>query len=182
MKPALLLVAVSVILLSASLTSVLAKGTTVGIYAIVGQVKFEPNESSPNCVRISGVFVVPVRMSSGRYQKPQRGYLYLKIVPGAEQVTRNDWNELKAIAGSGSVVAFGDYWVPNPDDPHGNPHHSLEVTVHAEGESGATPDVYPIPRPGGVKKAEAIGHNADCDHGDPDAEKIADQLQEAWRH
>ena len=179
MKPALLRVAVSVILLSASLSSVLAKGTTVGIYAIVSRVTFEPNESSPNCVRISGVFVVPDRMSSGRYQKPQRGYLYLKIAPGGEQATRQDWNALKAIAGSGSVVAFGDYWVPNPDDPQGNPHHSLEVTVHAEGESVATPDIYPIPRQGGVTRVEAIVHNANCD---PDADKIAEQLREASRH
>ena len=178
MKPALLRVAVSVILLLASLSSVLAKGMTVGIYAIASRVTFEPNENSPNCVRISGVFVVPDRMSSGRYQKPQRGYLYLKSVPGAEQATRQDWNELKAIVGSGSVVAFGDYWVPNPDDPQGNPHHLLKVTVHAEGESGATPDVY-IPRQGGVMKVEAIFHDANCDR---DADKIAEQLREASRH
>lgn len=179
MKPALFRVAVSVILLSALLSSVLAKGTTVGIYAIVSQVTFELNENSPNGVRISGVFVVPDRMSSGRYQKPQRGYLYLKAVPGAEQATRQDWNALKAIAGSGSVVAFGDYWVPSPDDQRwGNPHHLLEVTVHAEGESGATPDVY-IPRQGGVMKVEAIVHNAYCDR---DADKIAEQLRETSRH
>src|SRR2546430_9639893 len=35
--------------------------------------------------------------------------------------------------------------ISNPHDPQGNPHHSLEVTVHAEGESSPTPDVYPIP-------------------------------------
>ena len=136
---------------------------------------FEPDGSSPNFVRISGVFVVPVRLSSGSYRSPQRGYLYSRIAPGTEQAARRDWSELKAVAGSGKVVAFGQYWVPNPDDPQGNPHHSLEVRVHAEGDS-ATPDVYPIPQPGGVTKADAMVHDADHD---PDVDKIAAQLQEA---
>jgi hypothetical protein len=178
-KTALLLVAVSVILLSVSLGTALAKNTTVGIYAIVSQVAFEPNGTSPNRVRISGVFVVPVRMSSGSYQKPQRGYLYFRIAPGAGQATRRDWNELKTIEGSGEVVAFGQYWVPNRDDPQGNPHHSLEVTVHAEGESGATPDVYPIALARGVTRAEAIVRNVDHD---PDADNIGEQLQIVSRH
>jgi len=61
-KPALLLVAVSIILLSVSLSSVLAKCATLGIYGIVEQVTFDPNGSEPNCVRIAGVFVVPFSM------------------------------------------------------------------------------------------------------------------------
>lgn len=181
MKRVLLFLAVSVILLSVSLSSVLAKCATLGIYAIVDQVTFEPNGSEPNCVRMAGVFVVPFRMSSGGYQKPERGYLYLKIAPGAEEATRQDWNELKAVAGSGKVVAFGYYWVPNPHDPQGNPHHSLEVTVHAEGEASPTPDVYPIPLPG-VIKAEAIVHNPKNAENDCNADKIVWQLQEALRH
>jgi hypothetical protein len=172
MKPAPFLVALSTLLLIPP-NSVVAKGVSVGIYAIVDQVTFEPNGSSPNFVRISGVFVVPVRMSSGSYQRPQKGYLYFRIAPGTEQATRRDWSELRAVAGSGKVVAFGDYWVPNPDDPQGNPHHSLEVTVHAEGDS-ATPEVYPIP--GGVMKAEDMlrGPNRE-----PQVEKIAAELQAA---
>jgi hypothetical protein len=173
-KLALLRLTVSVLLLPLTLSLVLAKNTTVGIYAIVDHVMFEPND----CVRISGIFVVPVRMSSGDYQKPQRGYLYLTIEPGAEKAIRREWNDLKAIAGSGNVVAFGQYWVPNPYDPQGNPHHPLEVTVHQESEIGATPDVYPIPLPGGIKRAEALAHDEDRD---PDADKITVQLQEAWR-
>jgi hypothetical protein len=178
MKLALLLLAVSVLLLSLPLNSVLAKNATVGIYAIIDQVTFEPDGSSPNYARISGVFVVPVQMSSGSYQRPQKGYLYFKIASGTEQSTRRDWSELKAVAGSGEVVAFCQYWVPNPSDPQGNPHHSLEVTVHAEADS-ATPEVYPIPQAGGVTKADALVHDA---NHEPDVEKIAAQLQEASHH
>ena len=172
MKPAPFLVALLSLLLI-SPNSVVAKCVDVGIYAIVDQVTFEPNDSSPNFVRISGVFVVPVRMSSCSYQRPQKGYLYFRIAPGTEQATRRDWSELRAVAGSGKVVAFGEYWVPNPDDPWGNPHHSLEVTVHAEGDS-ATPDVYPIPQ--GVMKADDMVHGA---NHDPRFDKIAAQLQAA---
>jgi hypothetical protein len=59
-------------------------------------------------------------MSSGSYRSPKRGHLYLRIVPGMEQATRRDWSELKTLAGSGKAVGFGQYWVPNPNDPRGN--------------------------------------------------------------
>jgi hypothetical protein len=159
--------------------SVVAKGEDAGIYAIVDQVTFEPEGDSPNFVRISGVFVVPpLPIGSYRncklvgYMCPRRGYLYFRITPGTEAATRRDWSELRAVAGSGKVVAFGPYWLPNPDDPQGNPHHSLQVTVHAEGDS-ATPEVYPIP--GGVMKAVDMVHSPNH----PLFDKIAAQLQEA---
>ena len=171
MKLVPFLVALSSLLLI-SPNSMVAKGAGAGIYAIVDQVTFEPNDNSPNFVRISGVFVVPVPMSSGFYRRPQKGYLYFRIAPGTEQATRRDWSELRAVAGSGKVVAFGEYWVANPDDPRGNPHHSLEVTVHAEGES-ATPEVYPISV--GVMKADDMVHSAKH----PSFDKIAAELQAA---
>jgi len=158
--------------------SVIAKTAGVGIYAVVDHVMFEPDSSSPpNFLRISGIFVVPVPLSSGSYKSPQRGYLYFRITPGTEQATRKDWSELKAVAGSGKVVAFGQYWVPNPEDPQGNPHHSLEITVHAE-PNNAEPDVYPIPLSEGVIKGDDILRNVSRD---PDASKIIAQLQEASR-
>src|SRR5215469_7463167 len=176
MKPALLLLAIfSALLLLRPRNSVVAKTATVGIYAISDQVLFEPSGGLPKFARISGVFVVPVRMSSGSYQRPQKGYLYFRIAPGTEQATRKDWSALSILAGSGKVVAFGQYWVPNPDDSQGNPHHSLEVRVNAGGDS-ATPDIYPLPHPGGVMTADAMVH--DTNH-DTNVEKIAVQLQAA---
>ncbi len=173
MKPAFLLVAASTLLLLHSPRSVLAKNASIGIYAIVDQVTFEPGAGAPHSVRISGIFVVPVPMSSGKYRSPQRGYFYFGIAPGAEQATQRDWSELKILAGSGKVVGFGQYWVPNPDDPQGNPHHSLEVTVHAEGDL-TTPDVYPLPRLQGVTEVKSGTKETD-----PDSDKIAAQLRES---
>jgi hypothetical protein len=170
-KPVLLLVAAAVLLLLLPPNPVIAKNVSTGIYAIVDHVTLHPDGDSPNFARISGVFVVPVPLSSGSYRSPQRGYLYFRISSGQEKATRRDWSELKSFAGSGKVVGFGQYWVPNPNDPQGNPHHSLEVKVHAEGGGPATPDVYPIPQPRGVM--EVKGSSKDYD---PDADQIATKL------
>jgi hypothetical protein len=171
MKPAFASVA-AVLLLSLAPAAVFAKNVSIGIYAVIDQLTFEPDGASPNLVRISGVFVVPIPMSSGDYRTPQRGYLYFRIRQGMEQASRKDWNQLKSMAGTGQVVGFAQYWVPNPGDPIGNPHHSLEVTVHAD-QDAASPDAYPLPNLKGIVK-----HG---DRGDPDFDEIAAQLQKALR-
>ncbi len=158
----------AVLLLSLVTAAVFAKNGTIGIYAVIDQVTFEPDGPSPNFIRVSGLLVVPVSMSSGQYRSPQKGYLYFRIRPGMEQETRKDWNELKSIAGTRQVVGFGQYWMPNPDDPYGNPHRSLEITVHTDNDA-TTPDIYPLPNSKGIVK-----HS---DNDDPDFNKIATQLQ-----
>ena len=167
MRPALALVVVA-LLLSLTSNSLIAKNGTVGIYAVIDEVTFEPDGPSPNLIRISGVFVVPVPMSSGMYRSPQRGYLYFRIPSGMEETTRKDWNQLKSIAGTGQVVGFGQYWVPNPGDPNGNPHRSLEVIVHKNNDE-ASPDVYPLANPKGIVKQG--------DKDDPNFDKIAAHLR-----
>jgi hypothetical protein len=160
----------AVLLLSLAPAAVFAKNVSIGIYAVIDQVTFEPDGASPNLVRISGVFVVPIPMSSGDYRTPQRGYLYFRIRPAMEQASRRDWNQLKSIAGTGQVVGFAQYWVPNPGDPSG--YHSLEVTVHADHDA-ASPDAYPSPNLKGIVKHRR--------RGDPDFDKIRAQLQKASR-
>jgi hypothetical protein len=174
MKPTVLFIAASAfaLLFVSNLTT--AKNVSTGIYAIVDQVTFEPEGDAPKFIRISGVFVIPVSLSSGNYRNPRRGYLYFQSASGTEQATRRDWNELKTFAGSGKVVGFGQYWVPNPNDPQGNPHHSLEVTVHANDDNPASPDIYPIPQTQGV--IEVKGRNKNHYR---DSDKIAAQLRHA---
>jgi len=103
MKPVFLLVVTSALFLLLPPKSVIAKNASIGIYAIIDHATFEPDAGPPNSVRIFGVFVVPVRLSSGNYRSPQRGYLYFRLTPGTEQATRCDWSELKTVAGSGKV-------------------------------------------------------------------------------
>jgi hypothetical protein len=164
MRPAIFLVVVMV-LLSLISTAVIAKQCSIGIYGVIDQVTFDPQGPLPNMVRISGVFVVPVPMSSGLYQAPQPGYLYFRIPPGREREARKDWNELRKFAGTGQVVGFTSYWVPKPN-------HSLEVRVHTDGDT-ASPVAYPLAHPKGIVKAG--------DQNDPDFDKIAVQLQKASR-
>ncbi len=96
MKSAVLLFA-TLLLLSLATATAAAKSSSIGIYAVIDEVKFDQDGPSSNLVRISGVFIVPRPMSSGEYQTPQRGYLYFRISPGAEQAARKDWNQLKAV-------------------------------------------------------------------------------------
>src|SRR5882672_3350245 len=107
----------------------------LGIYAIVERVVFEPIESDPQRIQIWGAFVVPLSMSSFQYKPAARGFLYFKIAPGKEEIMRKEWADLKAVAGTGQGIGFAQYWVPNPNDPSGNPHHALEVRVHKAGDS-----------------------------------------------
>lgn len=120
-----------------------AKNNTIGIYGIVDRAVFEPVGNSPQRVQIWGVFVVPVPMSSGDYERPQRGILYFSVPAGREETTRHEWTALQTLAGTSQVVGFTAYWVPNPNDPEGNPHRSLEVRVHEAANLGS-PEVYPL--------------------------------------
>jgi len=66
MKPAFLLVVTSALFLLLPPKSVIAKNASIGIYAIIDHATFEPDAGPPNSVRIFGVFVVPVLLSSGK--------------------------------------------------------------------------------------------------------------------
>jgi hypothetical protein len=134
---------VAAVLLLSMTSTVAAKNATMGIYAVIDEVRFESEGSSPNLIRISGVFIVPKPLSSGEYvETPQRGFLYFRIPAGMEKATLREWADLKPFAGTGRPVGFAEYWVANPNDPHGNPHRSLEVDVHNDGEP-ASPEVCP---------------------------------------
>jgi hypothetical protein len=167
MKPIFISFA-SLLLLLLTTAPAQAKNCTIGIYGVIHRVEFEPGGAQPLAVRITGQFVVPVPTSTCGYQAPQEGYLYFRIRPGAERATIEDWNRLKAAAGTGRIVGFADYWEANPDDPQGNPHTSLVVTVHSVNQS-APPATYPTPnRKGVVERA---------DQTDPRFAKIAMELK-----
>ena len=63
----------------ASLTTQSLASTRVAVYAIVDSIEFEPSSFEPERAWISGVFVVPVPISSGLHAKPARGHLYLRL-------------------------------------------------------------------------------------------------------
>jgi hypothetical protein len=127
--------------------------TTVGIYAIIDEVTFEPSDFEADRVWISGVFVVPQPISSGLHRLPLRGHLYFGLSSAAPNSTRTDWEALRKAAGTGQVVGFGNYWMPCskarfPGLP-AESNCSLEVAVHTD-RSAAVPEPYPAPNSEGV--------------------------------
>ena len=102
----------------------------VGIYALVDKVVFEPNETNPERIQIRGAFAIAEGYGS-TYKNAQRGYLYYKVNPDKPTACRNEWADLKAVAGTGQIVAFGS-------------RYGEKGTLRKTDAKPETPDVYPV--------------------------------------
>jgi hypothetical protein len=89
----------------AGLTLIHASDFT-GIYARIDKVILEPNADSPDRIQVWGVFSLADPADRQGYLAPARGYLYFKL-DANPKAARNEWNDLKQIAGSREIVAFG---------------------------------------------------------------------------
>jgi hypothetical protein len=123
--------------------------TRVGVFAIIDEVTIEPAPELPERIWLSGVFVIPVPVSSGQHRPPVRGHLYFSLNPQMPEATKQDWRALAAAAGTGRIVGFGEYWVPSPDERGGITNSSLEVNVH-DVKGTAAPQAYPAANQDGV--------------------------------
>ena len=112
------------LILSALFAAVLAPAPSInafsdwiGVYAVIDKVVVEPGTGAPERIQIWGDFALAKTSDRNTYEAPQRGYLYLKIVPGKEEVCRKEWADLKALAGTGQVIGFGarNNLVSNPE-------------------------------------------------------------------
>jgi hypothetical protein len=109
----------------------------VGIYGIVDKVVFEPSAQRPERVQIWGAFAVATRKDSNLYDAVQRGYLYFsagRLYNGgpdavSKDMTRAEWNDLKALAGTKRIVAFGSRF-------------GQSVRVRQRDEKPQSPDAY----------------------------------------
>jgi hypothetical protein len=99
----------TLILLSALSVSTARASGYVGVYALIDKVEMEPNADQPERIRIYGVFSVAKDRS--KFQAPQRGYLYFTL-SGQKEVVLREWADLKAAAGTHTVVAFGGSTFP----------------------------------------------------------------------
>ena len=111
----------------------------VGVYAVVDKVVLEPSETAPQRVQIWGAFAIADKNDGSSYRPAERGYLYYTCPQGRETVCRNEWADLKAVAGKGTGVGFGQRWEDNG-------------RVRKAADKPATPDVYVIQN--GVVKVE----------------------------
>jgi len=78
----------------------------IGIYALVDKVVFEPNETNPERIQILGAFAIAEGYGY-TYKKAERGYLYYKLNTDKPAACRNEWADLKSVAGTGQIVALG---------------------------------------------------------------------------
>jgi hypothetical protein len=172
--------AVAVVL--ASLTTPSLASTRVAVYAIVDEIDFEPSSFEPDRAWISGVFVVPVPISSGMHADPQRGHLYFTVNPTDPNATRRDWELLRAVAGTGTPVGFGQYWTScsRPGFPAAAPpdaNCSFETTLQND-RTRAAPSPYPIPTDEGIVTVFDDDDDVCPRFGEPSGEIIG-KLREA---
>jgi hypothetical protein len=162
MKPSRVLLSLLVLALLAS--SLYADGP-VGIYAMVQKVVFEPSEAAPKTLQVWGVFVwVDGGLKSpGPINLPQRGYMYFKLPGKAAEAaaSRKQWAEMKAIAGTSQIIAFGDWnnssafediYIPVTGGQE-------DVRVRKQNEAPAKPITFPI-KTGMVRIANDPSHES----------------------
>lgn len=102
----------------------------VAVYAKVDRVVLEPAADAPEMIQIWGVFSTALPNNPNDYRPAARGYLYYRL-PSNREAARREWSDLKQIAGSGQLVAFGSRWEGAP-------------RLRAADEPPANPDVYSV--------------------------------------
>ena len=78
-----------------------------GVYARIDKVVLEPIAGTPERVQIWGVFSLAKSSNRVDYETPARGYLYFRLDRDPD-AARREWNDLKQVAGTGEIVAFGN--------------------------------------------------------------------------
>ena len=120
------------VILVASFAAVTARASVpLGVYAVIDNVILEPGDAEPQRVRIWGTFALWDDRPGLGYRPPERGYLYYSCSKEQSRICRNEWADLKSVAGSGQTVGFGS--------------RSLSAgRVRASGDGASVPEPYPI--------------------------------------
>jgi len=121
-----------------------ARSDMSGIHAIVERVVFEPATGTPTRIQVWGAFRIGKAAPGGGAGTPElgRGYLYFSVPPvpfsctgcppasAATQTALYEWNDLKAVAGTGEAVGFG--------------HRTFAGKLRPATAAPADPDAYPL--------------------------------------
>jgi hypothetical protein len=125
---------------------VFASGS-VGIYALIEKVVFEPS-NSPQRVRVYGAFAF-LDSRSGGFGDVQKGYLYFQLPPDEAQkrAARLEWLDLSGVAGTGKAVAFGRWNYSGAFSDNDLKYlltqgRSGELTVRKDGDPPGVPVLY----------------------------------------
>jgi hypothetical protein len=120
----------------------------VGLYCMIDKVVLEPSDGAPARIQIWGAFSVAIpRAADFSQPKPpgsfgdarvgdvyaavEKGYLYYTCPPDKEAQCRNEWADLKSIAGTHKVVGIGSRW-------------SQHVRVRPASQKLEAPDAYAL--------------------------------------
>jgi hypothetical protein len=110
------------LLVSIAIAPVVCASDFTGVYAKIDRVVIE-NDTA----QIWGVFAAAKPNDRNEYLAPVRGYLYFKLGSNAE-LTRNEWNDLKQVAGKNEIVAFAT--------------RPFNAQIRKTGEKPENPDAY----------------------------------------
>lgn len=102
----------------------------VAVYARVDRVVLAPSAEAPQTIQVFGVFSVAEPSNPNDYQPAARGYLYFKL-PTDERLARREWADLKAVAGTKQIVAFGSRFRMKP-------------RIRGEHDAPDAPDTYSV--------------------------------------
>ena len=92
--------------------AVLTASGPLGIYGIVEKVVIEPSEAAPDRMQVWGAFAYVEGASAQglTVTAAKRGYLYFRMDPSQADAIKSEWADLKAVAGTGQAIAFGQWF------------------------------------------------------------------------
>lgn len=148
----------------------------LGIYGVVEKVVIEPNEAAPERIQVWGAFAyVDGADGQGVTVTPaKRGYMYFRMDPSKADAIRKEWADLKAVAGTGQAIGFGQWFyigrfsALQPEARSDAPPYILEnssrnpqtdLRVRPASETPAAPAQYQT-NAGIVKLSDTGGHAA----------------------
>jgi len=111
-----------------SAAAALSASDRVAVYARIDKVVFAPDPAAPTTVQVFGAFSIARTTNPNDYEPAARGYLYFTL-SGDERQVRREWNDLKEVAGTGQIVAFGE-------------RRKLTARVRPDNEPPSSPDTY----------------------------------------
>ena len=123
----------------------------MGVYCILEKVVLEPAER-PDTAQLWGACAV-ANTNDWYFQPAARGYFYYAIAAGPAsnaQTVRNEWADLKSVAGTGEAVAFGRRYLPvgrfrkAEEKPAAPDPYPLHIGVVKMGTRNAVPEVREV--------------------------------------
>jgi hypothetical protein len=117
-------------LLAAVWLTVAKASDPTALYARVDRVVLEPSSEAPRTIQVWGVFSMAQAENPNDYLPPSRGFLYFAL-SGREEIARREWADLREVAGTGQIVAFGS-------------RYQLHARLRKPDERPATPDPYTV--------------------------------------